>query len=63
MLLSVLWALKGDQSEGALLAIVVSRLQFVSRYSDRKAGHWFHSEKNGLSIAGESSPQGFTSLR
>jgi len=24
------------------------------RYSDRKTDHWFHSEKNGLSIAGTS---------
>ncbi|GLB33430.1 putative alpha beta-hydrolase [Lyophyllum shimeji] len=24
----------------------------VRRYSDRKAGHWFHGEKDGLSIAG-----------
>jgi len=36
-----------------LLAVIVPKLQLVFRYSDRKTEHWFHSEKNGLSIAGE----------
>jgi hypothetical protein len=48
------WDPRGDLSEGVLLlAFIVTRLQIVSRYSDRKAEHWFHGERNGLSIAGE----------